>query len=239
MAFRIRPVLVAVLLILAFSLAVPAATQTFKVGDKVILNIKTVSGNISVTGWDKREVKVDSVVEGDNVRPEVTQRDGEILIREIHENPGFFGSSGSVNFKIYAPSGAMIDGKSISGVVTLERLNGSVEFKTVSGELSLTTAAPAEVDLSSVSGDVFCRLEKRYANSLGINNVSGNIELVLVAGGDAYCRFGTISGDITVKQKLEDTETKKGYGSEKITGRLGQGTGKITLSTVSGDITLR
>jgi len=239
MNLKFRPTLIVMLAILVLSVAVSAATQTFKVGDRVVLRIKTVSGNISVTGWEKPEVKVDSVVVGDNVKPEVTQRDGEIVIREIHDNPGFFGSSGSVNFKIFAPAGAMVDGKSISGSVTLERLNGAVEFKTVSGELSLTAAAPSDVDLASVSGGVVCRLDKRYANSLAISNVSGDIELVLAGGGDAYCRLSTISGDLTVKQKMEEAETKKGYGSEKVTGRLGQGSGKITLSTVSGDIVLR
>jgi len=239
MQSRFRPALTVLLAVLVLGLAVPAATQTFKVGDKVVLSIKTVSGDISVTGWEKPEVKVDSEVVGDHVKPEVVQRDGEIVIREIHDNPGFFGSSGSVNFKVYAPAGAMVDGKSISGTVTLERLNGSVEFKTVSGELSLSAAAPSDVDLSSVSGNVLCRLNKRYANSLAISNVSGDIELVLAGGGDAYCRLSTISGDLTVKQKMEEAETKKGYGSEKITGRLGQGSGKITLRTVSGDITLR
>ena len=216
-------------------------TKTFKVPEKTILIVKTISGNVEIAAGPKTdEVRVEATVEGKNVTPVIEQKDGEILVHESHENQGYFGgSSGSVHFKITLPSQAVVDGKTVSGEVKLLHLNGSVEFKSVSGPIQFVGAPRGDVDLASVSGDVSCQLEHRFATSLSIKNISGNITLQLPQGADARCKLGSISGEIDCGAKLEEKESNKGYGSVSVSGRFGDGSGKIQLKTISGDISIR
>jgi len=238
-----RICLVLVLALTLGHLAVTAApiTKTFKVPEKTILVVKTVSGDIEVAAGAKAdEVRVEATVEGKNVTPVIEQKDGEILVHESHENTGYFGgSSGSVHFKITLPATAVVDGKTVSGAVKLLNLNGSIEFKSVSGEIQYSGAPRGDVDLSSVSGNVTCALSQRFAASLMVKNISGNISIQLAQGADARCKMSSISGEIDCAAKLEDKESNKGYGSESLAGRLGDGSGKIQLKTISGDISIR
>ena len=72
-----------------------------------------------------------------------------------------------------------------------------------------------------------------------VKAISGNIDLQFLGGADARFRASSISGGIESKLKLEEMESKKGYGSATLSGRIGAGKGKVTLSTISGEITIR
>lgn len=233
------------ILLLAVALAAAATGQvtekTLTVTDKAYLHVKTVSGDIQVTGWAKSgEVYVKATIDGKNVKPVIEQKDGQIYLSELHDNPGFFGgSSGSVHFTVFVPAAAVVEGKSVSGTVKLEKLAGPVDFKTVSGDIALSLTGASDCDLSAVSGNITVQADAFYNAALSAKSISGGVDLVFSRGADARLRTSSISGEIDCKLKLEDAESKKGYGSTGLAGRIGSGTGRIELSTISGDITVR
>jgi hypothetical protein len=245
---RTRFILLVGLVILL--LAVPAAAQeagakysekTFQVGEKPYLHVKTVSGNITLVGWEKPgEILVQYRVVGDNVKPLFEQNGDEVFVREDHENSGFFGgSSGSVNFKVFLPWQALVEAKSVSGSVKIDKLGGALEAKTVSGNIQFAMVAAADVTVTSVSGSIDGRFEQPFEGNLQAKSISGDIDLQFAGGANARFRASSISGGIDSKLKLEEMESKKGYGSSSVSGRIGAGAGKVSLSTISGAIEVR
>ena len=215
--------------------------KSFTVGEKAYLHVKTISGNITVVGWEKPDqMLVQYRVVGENVKPVFEQTGDEVFVKEDHQERGFFGgSSGSVNFKVFVPAAALLEGKTVSGNIKLEKLAGSMEVKTVSGNIGFSLTNGGDVEIASVSGEINGQIGKMFDTSLAVKAISGNIDLKFLGGADARFRASSISGGIDSMLKLEEMESKKGYGSATLSGRIGAGKGKVTLSTISGEITIR
>jgi DUF4097 and DUF4098 domain-containing protein YvlB len=147
--------------------------------------------------------------------------------------------------------------KTVSGDLKLEA-GGSraVHLKSVSGDIRVKADA-REIELGTVSGDV--ELELGEFDSLGINTVSGDLAVSgrLARGGRVECK--TVSGSCGLRLgKSIDARisVRTGPGGEivnhvnatapeeefpaqqRLDTTLGDGSGSITASTVSGEITL-
>ncbi len=234
-----------VILLLAAPLAGQEAAKysekSFTVGEKAYLHVKTISGNITVVGWDNPgQMLVQYRVAGENVEPVFEQSGDEVFLKEKHQEHGFFGGdSGSVHFKVFVPAAALLESKTVSGNIRLEKLAGSLEAKTVSGNIEFSLTNGGDVEIASVSGEINGQVGKLFDTSLTVKAISGNIDLQFLGGADARFRASSISGGIDSKLKLEEMESKKGYGSATLSGRIGAGKGKVTVSTISGEITIR
>ena len=144
-----------------------------------------------------------------------------------------------MHYKVFLPWKALVEAKSVSGSIKIEKLGGSVEAKTVSGNIEFAMMTAADMDVTSVSGDINGSFEQLFDGNLRAKSISGDIELHFAGGANARFRASSISGGIDSKLKLEEMESKKGYGSSSISGRIGAGNGKMALSTISGGIEVR
>jgi lia operon protein LiaG len=107
-----------------------------------------------------------------------------------------------------------------SGDVKLDRISGSVEAKSVSGDV--------EVNLEQLSG----------SDSLSFKSVSGDVVIVAPSTLDAEIEMKSMSGDLNTDFPLTIQSVQ--FGPQKgATGRIGQGTHKIEIKTVSGDVRLK
>lgn len=225
-----------------FVLAAWAAAEekTLKVPGNVVVSVRTLSGDIRVTGWDNSgEILVKSRVDGPGVKPVVEQKEGRVTISEGRDNPAFFGGGGSVHFEIMAPRGAVVEGKSVSGTISLDGLQNRLDFKTVSGDIVVRNASSSDVELKSVSGDIDCQVSAPFSAVLAVESVSGNVSVAFLKGCDARFRADSIGGDIDSKMKLQEVEKKEGFGFTRFSGRQGNGTGKVELKTIGGNIEIR
>lgn len=114
---------------------------------------------------------------------------------------------------------------SVSGAVVAEGVGGELSAETVSGSVTVTAGSPlAEVELSAVSGDVTFSGALAPAGRLEAATHSGRLRIRLPADTDAALSQSSFSG------RIRDVF---GRGDELV---LGQGKGRIELSTFSGDI---
>lgn len=145
--------------------------------------------------------------------------------------------------------------KTVSGVATLESLRGPVTTETVSGDVSsrgqsgklrgetvsggvtLNAFGGSSVRLHTVSGEVFADLKQAEPDSSAeVETVSGSVYLRLPINSSQKVRVESVSGRLT--SAFPELRADSGPGSRTLKGSLGDGRGKVKVSTVSGSVSL-
>jgi hypothetical protein len=174
----------------------------------------------------------------------VADTSGGITLRTVSGDVGIDNLQGSISIK------------TVSGNLGIERSAGNAQIKSVSGDLELSLAS-REVSLSTVSGDIELALGE--FTSLGVNSVSGDLKIKGALGSGGQVEIKTVSGDCTlglsgaldarvsvktgpggdIVNKLDDTAPESLFPAQaKLETTLGDGSGSISISTVTGDIRL-
>jgi len=122
--------------------------------------------------------------------------------------------------------------ESVSGNATLQEGKGNISIKAVSGNVKADSLVASRLQAQTVSGDVSLRVIEAFAGTLQVNTVSGDVKVALTAGSSARMSLGTTSGEMKCELEASDTHV-----SETLwTGQLGEGTGTVTIQTISGDV---
>ncbi|MGV9291033.1 DUF4097 family beta strand repeat-containing protein [Streptomyces sp. NPDC003719] len=124
----------------------------------------------------------------------------------------------------------------VAGNVEAQALAGDLRFNSVSGDLTVVEAG-SSVKADSVSGSMIVDLDAADGPAdIGLTSVSGEIAIRLPQPADAEVEANTASG--TVSSAFEDLRVTGQWGAKRITGRLGAGNGRLKATTVSGSIAL-
>jgi hypothetical protein len=122
-----------------------------------------------------------------------------------------------------------------SGDILLKAVRGNVNARTSSGDVSAVACAAKTFAIESVSGDVNVDISEPVTGTVNIRTVNGDAVLSVPDLCDCRVSLSTLRGDVHCGVALED-EAKM---EQRITGRLGQGTGRVDVSAINGDISLR
>lgn len=130
-----------------------------------------------------------------------------------------------------------VGAETVSGNVEAQAVTGDLRFHSVSGDLTVVEGAGASVRAESVSGDMVLDLDPNgKPTDVRLTTVSGEIAIRLPHPADAKVEANTASG--SVSNGFEDLRVNGQWGSKRITGTLGSGTGTLKATTVSGSIAL-
>lgn len=122
-----------------------------------------------------------------------------------------------------------------SGLIEMHDISGALTIRTSSGDITLRNASCSTVSAEAVTGDVEADFSTPFEGTMNIRTVSGNIDTRIPDGCNARVSLSAIRGDTIATVDLRDPVRSQG----RISGVLGEGTGTIDLSAVSGDIVLR
>ncbi|MFF3391565.1 DUF4097 domain-containing protein [Streptomyces sp. NPDC002669] len=127
--------------------------------------------------------------------------------------------------------------ETVSGSVEAQAVTGELRFHSVSGDLTVVEGAGTSVRADSVSGDMVLDLDPGgNPTDIRLTTVSGEVAIRLPHPADTTVEANTASG--TVSNGFEDLRVSGQWGTKKITGTLGAGTGELRATTVSGSIAL-
>ncbi|MFF3173521.1 DUF4097 domain-containing protein [Streptomyces sp. NPDC057900] len=130
-----------------------------------------------------------------------------------------------------------VGAETVSGNVEAQAVTGDLRFHSVSGDLTVVEGAGASVLAESVSGDMVLDLDPNgKPTDIRLTTVSGEVAIRLPHPADAKVEANTASG--SVSNGFEDLRVNGQWGSKRITGTLGSGTGTLKATTVSGSIAL-
>lgn len=142
----------------------------------------------------------------------------------------------------------VIDGTSKVGLVTVNTVSGDarimkvageVNANTVSGDLILGLGETARSRLRSTSGDITLASTLAADGKVDIESISGDVQLILLEPVSAEFDVSTFSGDISDSFGQKPVATSEYAPGKELHFREGQGTGRVRIKTLSGDISIR
>ncbi len=228
--------------------------------DVTELEVRNIAGSIDISASaPAASVSVHSVKAApsqaalDRVHVEIRKVGTRLILEEKHE-PGFLIRSGTVSFQIIVPrSMKVMEAHSVSGSITVQGVDQTVDqvLSTISG--SVTTNASRNLDASSTSGHVefasagnavkvhtvsgsidgtLDALSKSGSATLG--SVSGSVTLNAFSQLDAMVNLHSVSGSVACGFPITITEQKR----NRLNGSIGSGAANLDIGTVSGSISI-
>jgi len=162
----------------------------------------------------------------------VTGRSGDVKLRGLTGVVEISAESGDINVSESELTSLHAENK--SGDITLTKVRGNVTARSATGNLRLSESSGKVVSIESVSGDVHAILGEPVTGNLNVRTVNGNATVAVPDGSDCRVSLSTLRGTVECGLVLQDEARQ----DQRITGRLGAGTGTLDVSAVTGDITV-
>jgi len=122
-----------------------------------------------------------------------------------------------------------------SGDVRVDGVRASaLSVDTGSGDVTVAAAEVGNVEIDTGSGDIRIGLTGDVS-ALSVDTGSGDVEVSAPKSLGATVEIETSSGDISTEFPLQVTRK----GRDGLTGKIGDGNGRISIDTASGDVTLK
>jgi Putative adhesin len=129
-----------------------------------------------------------------------------------------------------------VSAETMSGEVAACDIDGGLRFKSMSGGLTLAGGSVGSLEVNTMSGQVTADVSLRATGGIRVSTMSGQVTLRLPADSDANVRLQSASGP--VRTDFETLRTVKAPGSHTVSGNVGAGTGHVSVTTMSGTVTL-
>jgi Putative adhesin len=129
-----------------------------------------------------------------------------------------------------------VDAQTVSGALEAQSVGGRVGFKSVSGELVLAGGTLDRLDANTVSGAVTADIDLEQSGGMQVATVSGDVALRLPAQAGTQVNLHSTSGK--VHSEFEGLRASRAPASHSVSGTLGDGSGHVSVTTLSGRITL-
>ena len=189
------------------------------------VRVENVSGPITIVATTGNTVKVDATLRAgsqgaiNRTQVEYDQHGDSLDVTTHYEHSGWFGGGhgAGVEYALAVPERTDVEVENVSGPITIRGVLGNVRASQVSG--------PVLASLGPISG----------SRNVNLKAVSGAITLKMARNSNATLNAQSISGGV---QSFFETDEHKGAVGMSISGRIGNGSGSIDLSTVSGGITV-
>lgn len=197
-------------------------------GLEVQLAVKIDQGDLDITSESG-----DVTVVGTKGSCRVSARSGDVKVNDVSKSVEIKVQSGDV--ALYDAKADSIEIESKSGDVTLGNVSGPINARTASGEIRLKAVEASSLNIDCVSGNIEAELVGACSGTMSCRTVSGNISVSVPSGADCRVTLSTLRGESKSYVALVDDAKA----DQRITGQLGDGSGRLDVSSVTGDVSLR
>jgi DUF4097 and DUF4098 domain-containing protein YvlB len=216
------------------------------VKDHTRLRLEAVNGNVIITGLSESDsvmITGEKSVGSESIKDaedhlqelEVSVQDlgSEVFVKTVQ--PGqTYGRSYVVDYTITLPKSLQVLVDNVNGTVRIDSINNRVSADNVNGQVTLNEIfGSAFVNL--VNGQIEGEVTLPMAGTADMSTVNGNIELDIPGSTSAEFSASVTHGIITISNLVLQNEVRT---PTSLSGRLGDGQGTISLSTVNGSISV-
>ena len=136
-------------------------------------------------------------------------------------------------------AGGRIQAEAVNGPVTIRDGSGELEASTVNGKLLVTGGSYERAKLESVSGGVRFEAGLSSRATLGVESVSGPVDLFFPAAFGAVFSVSTFSGQIVNELGPAAEKPNKWSPGKELSFTAGSGGARVTVETLSGAVNIR
>lgn len=129
-----------------------------------------------------------------------------------------------------------VEAGTLSGDVDAQGVHGRVGFRSVSGDLTLADGAVERMDARTASGRVTADIGLLHRGSVRVATVSGDVTIRLPASASTEVELRSTTG--RVQSDFGGLRQARAPGANTLTGALGSAAGQVSVTTMSGQITL-
>lgn len=200
------------------------------------------NGGISVTGWDRNEIRVLAKVQGQARSDDVARE----LVDEVRiaTSGATLDASGphterreswSVSYRLSVPHRYDLSLGTTNGGISIEDVAGVLEFRTTNGGVTLRGVS-GDVRGRTTNGGLKIELAGDRWDGLGLDvrTTNGGVKLAIPDGYSAVLESGTTNGGLSVDFPI----TVTGRIDRRLRTELGQGGALIKVTTTNGGVSI-
>ncbi len=202
----------------------------------------TPNGGVSVEGWDRGEILLRAKVQA-QARTESAARDmvREVTLRTERAIQADGPRTGrqewwSVSYQLFVPRRSNLDLRSMNGGISIEGVEGAIEFRTTNGGIKLVDLK-GDVRGSTTNGGVHIALtgDEWQGAGLDVRTTNGGVKIDVPANYSARLESGTVNGSLRIDFPI----TVQGRVGRRIEAELGGGGKLIRAVTTNGSVAIR
>jgi hypothetical protein len=129
-----------------------------------------------------------------------------------------------------------IEANTVSGFFEAQGLDGAVSFNSISGDLALAGGSVEQLLAKSVSGKIAADIALGRDGQVRVSTVSGEVTLRLPSSCSAQVNLKSTAGRI--EAAFAELDRSERPVAKSLSGTLGDGSGLLSVNTVSGSVTL-
>ena len=200
---------------------------TFAFSKSGMVELGLISGEITVTGWNRPEIKIVAFTKRGTIETSLSSSRVALTLRGQRNGNG----DGDSRYELMVPVGTRVTANSVSGDIMIKATAGETDVSTVSGEIEVVDAID-RISINTVSGDVHA---SKLRGRTRVEGVSSELVLEDVTG---EINTKTVSGDISLRGiKSNSVRAETVSGGITYEGSVG-GTGTYEFNAHSGDVRL-
>jgi hypothetical protein len=211
-------------------------SKRYVVGKNVRVELKNISGTITVESWNRDEVKVSANMESAKANVAPRQTGDGLIIDVIADNPGR--SDVVVNFKIQVPINSSVDLETKMGQISVTNIHGRLVRAHVSsdGDIELNGITASQVFAQNLSGNIFFDGEFSRGGTYQFQSGKGEITIRIPSDSAFSLTAATPTRKIALGPFWNDGFKNLGDG-RKFVGDVGDGRSSVMVTTFQGSIT--
>jgi hypothetical protein len=212
-------------------------SKRYPVRSNVRVELKNISGTITVESWNRDEVKLSATMESPaaNVSPRQT---GDGLIVDVMADNRGRSDIGDVNFKLQVPINSSVDLETKRGQITVSNIRGGLVRAHVSseGDIELNGISATQVFAQNLIGNIF--FDGEFSRGGTYQFQSGKGEITIRIPSDSAFRLvaATPTKRIALGPFWNDGFKSLGDG-RKYVGDVGDGRSSVMVTNFQGSIT--
>ncbi|MGH9880926.1 MAG: DUF4097 family beta strand repeat-containing protein [Pyrinomonadaceae bacterium] len=211
--------------------------KRYPAGRNVRIELKNISGTITVESWNRDEIKLLATLESPAAKllPRATS-DG-LVVDVMGDNRGR-GEVGNVSFKLQVPVGATVDLETRQGDIRVSNIRGNLVRAHVSseGSIELNGIVANQVIAQNTMGDIYFDGEFSRNGSYHFKSGQGNITIRIPADSAFKVVASSQARKIALGQFWNDGFKNLGDG-RKYEGDVRNGHASVTVTNFQGSIT--
>lgn len=212
-------------------------SKRFPVGKNVRVELKNISGTITVESWNRDEIKITASLEtpNANVYPKLM---GECVSIDVMGDNRGRGDVGDVNFKIQVPQDSSVDIETRRGDITVSNIRGGLVRAHISteGDIKLIDISATQVLAQNTIGDIHFDGGFSRGGTYQFQSTKGNISVRIPSDSAFRLVAAAPTKKIALGEFWHNGFKTLGDG-RKFVGDVGDGRSSVMVTTFQGSIT--